>query len=244
MLQKTNGIVLRSVKYGESSLVSTIFTAQYGVETYMVQGVRSATAKQNRAGSFQPATLLELVVYQQPQKNMQRIREFRPAYIYQNLQEDVVKNSIVLFSVEVMLRLLPEHASLPALFDFAFEFFITLDKMPLNAVANFPLFFIIQCSKILGYELKGNFSINTPHLNLHEGAFTTNAPSVSSFINDEDAIILNTLLTTDDYKSLKEIEMNAGIRLRLIDWYIAFLQLHTQHMGNIRSLSVLRTILH
>ena len=244
MLQKTNGIVLRSVKYGESSLVSTIFTAQYGVETYMVQGVRSATAKQNRAGSFQPATLLELVVYQQPQKNMQRIREFRPAYIYQNLQEDVVKNSIVLFSVEVMLRLLPEHASLPALFDFAFEFFITLDKMPLNAVANFPLFFIIQCSKILGYELKGNFSINTPHLNLHEGAFTTNAPSVSSFINDEDAIILNILLTTDDYKSLKEIEMNAGIRLRLIDWYIAFLQLHTQHMGNIRSLSVLRTILH
>jgi DNA repair protein RecO (recombination protein O) len=244
MLQKTNGIVLRSIKYGESSLVTTIFTAQHGVETFMVQGVRSSSAKQNRAGSFQPATLLELVVFQQPHKNMQRLREFHPAYIYQTLQEDVIKNSIVLFSVEIMLRLLPEHASLPVLFDFAFDYFITLDKTPHNSIANFPLFFIIRCSKILGYELKGHYSLATPHLNLHEGGFTAEAPDAIPFTNDEDAIILSALLVKEDYTSLWEIQMSAAMRLRLIDWYISFLQLHTQHMGNIRSLSVLRTILH
>lgn len=244
MLQKTNGIVLRSIKYGETSLVTTIFTSVFGVETYMVQGVRSAKARQNRAGSFQPATLLELVVYQQPQKNMQRLREFQPAYLYQALQEDVIKNSIVLFSVEVMLRLLPEHAPLPVLFDFAFDYFVTLDKMPLNAVANFPLYFIIQCSKILGYELKGNYCAETPYLNLHEGGFSDEAPAAIPFTSNEDAAILSSLLDADDYESLKGTEMNADMRVRLIDWYIAFLQLHTQHMGNIRSLSVLRAILH
>ncbi len=244
MLQKTNGIVLRSVKYGDSSLITTIFTSLYGVQTYMVQGVRTSKARQNRAGSFQPGILLELVVYQQPQKNMQRLREFQVAYIYSTLQENVVKNSIVLFSVELLLRLLPEHAPLPDLFNFVYEYFITLDKNPPHNVANFPLFFIIQCSRNLGYELKENYSKDTPHLNMQEGGFSNQSPVTPPFISEEDAIILNSLLKAGDFENLKQIEMNAGIRMRLMDWYIAFLKLHTQHMGNIRSLSILQAILH
>ncbi len=230
MLHKTNGIVLRSIKYGDSSLITTIFTALLGTQTYMVQGVRSSKAKQNRAGFFQPGMLLELVTYQQPQKNMQRIREFQAAYIYTGLQEDVVKNSISIFSVELLLRLLPEQAPLPALFDMAYEYFIALDKMSLHQVANFPLFFIIQCSKILGYDLK-------------EAESDAHAASAMP-INNDDAAVLNLLLAADNYADLEKITMNADTRLRLIDWYVAYLQKHTQHMGNLKSLSVLRAILH
>lgn len=244
MLQKTNGIVLRSIKYGDSSLITTLLTSVYGIQTYIVQGVRSTKARQNRAGSFQPGMLLELVVYQQPQKNMQRIREFQPAYIYGTLQESVVKNSIVLFSVELLLRLLPEHAPIPSLFDFAFSYFVDLDKMPVESVANLPLFFIVHCSRSLGYELKGNYSAATPYLNLQEGGFTDHAPAAIPLTNDEDAAALNAFLNSEDYEVLKKTEMNAAMRFRLIDWYVAFLKQHTQHMGNMRSLPVLQTILH
>jgi DNA repair protein RecO (recombination protein O) len=244
MLHKTRGIVLRAVKYGESSLVVTIFTAQQGVAAYMVKGVRSASARSNRAGTFHPAALLELVVYQQAEKNMQYLREYNPAYIYQSVQENVVKNTIVLFSTEILLRMLPERAPLPALFDFAFEYFVTLDKSPLQDVGNYPLFFIIRCSSILGYELTGTFCAATPYLNLQEGGFTTDTPAAPSAASDEDAKVLSALLVTETYSQLKDIPMNAAMRLRLTDWYIMFLQQHTQHMGNIRSLPVLRTILH
>src|SRR5690606_21854802 len=151
-----------------------IFTEVYGVQTYMVQGVRSSSASKNRAGSFQPGTLLDMVVYQQPQKNMQRIKEFHAAYLYRALQEDVTRNSILLFSAEIMLRLLPEHAPLEALFSFAFRYFVSLDQMPLKCVANFPLYFIINASRIMGYELKGEQTDLTPHLDLQEGGFTAN----------------------------------------------------------------------
>ncbi len=246
MLHKTNGIVLRSVKYGETSLVVTIFTEVYGVQTYMVQGVRTAKTKQNRAAFFQPGTLLDLVVYHQPQKTMQRIREFQAAYIYNGLQEDVVKNSIVLFSVELLLRLLPELGPLPDLFSLAYEYFTALDKMPLHDVANFPLFFIIACSKELGYNIKGNYSPETPYLDLMEGGFTETAPKEVSQLNEMDSWALGMLISVSDAgtETLKLIEMSADRRLRLIDWYVAYLQQHTQHMGNMRSLAVLRAILH
>jgi DNA repair protein RecO (recombination protein O) len=244
MLHKTNGIVLRSVKYGESSLVTTIFTQLYGVQAYMVQGVRSARSKQNRAGFFQPGMMLSLVVYHQPNKNLQRIREFQVQYIYQSVQEDVVKNSIVLFSVEVLLRLLPEHAPMPELFDFVQNYLVTLDKLPAIATANFPLHFIIHCSREFGFDLKGSYSGETPHLNLSEGGFTENAPTTITPATDEDARALSSLLKINKLEDVQQVSMNGDMRLRLLDWYVIFLQQHTQHMGNVKSLAVLRAVLH
>jgi DNA repair protein RecO (recombination protein O) len=244
MLSKTNGIVLRSIKYGESSLVTTIFTSVYGLQTYIVQGVRGSKPGKNRAGFFQPGQMLELVVYQQPQKNMQRIREFQAAYLYNGMQENVVKNSIVLFSVEFLLRLLPEHAPLPVLYDMVSTYFVSLDKIPADRVANFPLYFIIQCSRLFGYELKGSYTQQTPYLDMQEGGFTMDAPSATYAVNNEDTVALDQLLKAAAYEELDRVHMNADMRMRLIDWYIMFLQQHTQHMGNIRSLSILRMILH
>ena len=45
MLHKTNGIVLKVIKYSESSIISNIYTERFGLQTYIVNGVRSAKAK-------------------------------------------------------------------------------------------------------------------------------------------------------------------------------------------------------
>ncbi len=244
MLQKTNGIVLRSVKYGETSLIVTLFTSVYGIQAYMVQGVRSSKASRSKSSYFQPGTLLDMVVYMQSNKNMQRIREFQASYIYNSVQEDVVKNSILLFSSEFMLRLLPEHAPLIELFDFTQRYFIALDSLSTRDVANFPLYFMIQCSRLLGYEPKGGYSIETPFLDREEGGFSVHPPVVPPYTTDEDARALGALLQAETYVTVIAVQMNSEMRLRLIDWYIAFLQQYAQHLGNIRSLQVLRTILH
>ena len=244
MLQNTRGIVLRSVKYGETSLICSIFTEKYGVQSYLVKGVRTAKSRSNRAGLLQPATVLDLVVYHRPEKNLQHIREFQPAHIYHSLQEEVIKNSIALFSVELLLKLLPEHAPLPELFDFTFSYFCKLDDMNVEEVANFPLYFIIQCGGQLGYAIHGTYNSDTPNLNLHEGAFTSQAPLPSPFIGNDDVMALTQLLQVRQYDQLDKISMNAQMRFRLLEWYIVFLQQHAQHLGNIRSLPVLQAILH
>ena len=244
MLQKTKGIVLRSVKYGESSLITTVFTYLYGAQTYMVQGVRSSKVRNNRSGLLQPATLLDMVVYQNPQRNIQRIKEFQLAYISNSLQEEVVKNSVALFSVELLQRLLPEHAEMPELFDFSFDYFVQLDKTAVGSVANYPLYFIIHCSGVLGYTLNGEYGEQTPYLNLAEGGFTSQTPAIRPFVDDEDARTLAALLKVRNLSDLPSVVMNSAARFRLLEWYLEFLQRHTQHSGSIRSLAVLQAVLH
>ena len=244
MLQNTRGIVLRSVKYGETSLITSVFTESQGVQSYMVQGVRTSKAKTNKAALLQPATLLELVIYQKPQVNLQRIKEYQYAHIYTSLQEDIVKNSIALFSVELLLRLLPEHAQQPELFRFSFEYFKLLDKMEIVSVANFPIYFIIQCGHLMGYEIRGTYSNITPYLSLQDGAYTEHLPPMGPHLQDDEARALSALLSVEDPAKLKDIHMNATARYHIMDWYIAFLHQHTQHLGSIRSLAVLQAVLH
>jgi len=244
MLQKTKGIVLRSVKYGETSLITTIFTATFGVQAYMVKGVRNPKSKRNKAGLLQPSTILDLVVYQQPQKNINRIQELQPAYIYTSLREEIIKNSIALFSTEVLLRLLPEHAIQPELFDFAAGYLIQIDEMKNSDIANFPLYFIIQCSHILGYTIKGNYSKQTPYLNLQEGGFSAHPSPLAPHLSDEETQIMHSVLQVHNQTELKHIDMNSAMRYKLIEWYIAFLHTHTQHFGVIKSLPILQAVLH
>jgi DNA repair protein RecO (recombination protein O) len=244
MIQETKGIVLRSIKYGETSLICNIFTRTFGVQSYLVQGVRSSRSRGNKAALFQPATLLDMVVYHKAPGNLQRIKEFGMDHIYLHMQEDIVRNSIALFSVEVLLRLLPEHAEMPDLFDFARNYFEQLDKMPQASLANFPLFFLVQCSRYLGYNIHGNYSEQTPHLNLQEGAFSEHLPMMRPFVTDEEARALDLLLRCDSYNALASVEMNAAMRFNLLDWYLEFLHRYTQHLSTIKSLPILRTILH
>src|ERR1700740_2679585 len=106
MTHKTKGIVLRSIKYGETSLVVTVFTELFGVQTYMVNGVRSSKKTSASASHFQPAAILELVVYHKSTQTMQRIKEFSWSYLYKFILSDVIRNSIATYMVELLHKCL------------------------------------------------------------------------------------------------------------------------------------------
>lgn len=243
MLQNTKGIVLRSIKYGETSLICSIFTEVYGVQSYLIQGVRSSKAR-NKASLLQPTTLLDMVVYHKPNANLQRAKEFQPAYIYQALQEHIVKNSVALFSVELLLRLLPEQAPMPELFELSFEYLTALDKAAVATTGNYPIFLMVQCCNMMGYAIHGSYTADTPYLNLAEGSFSALPQQHPPHITDEETSILSKILNANSIDKMSTIAMNGDTRFRIIDWLLAYMHSHTQHMGTIKSLPILRTILH
>ncbi|MFN2394169.1 MAG: DNA repair protein RecO [Bacteroidales bacterium] len=62
MIHTTPGIVLHSFKYGDSGIIARILTPDFGLQSYLVQGVRKSKSR-IRASQFQPLTLLDMVVY-------------------------------------------------------------------------------------------------------------------------------------------------------------------------------------
>src|ERR1043165_660167 len=164
-LHNTKGIVLRTVKYGETSVIVTIFTELFGIQSYIVNGVRTSSKKgSGKANLFQPGAILELTAYHNELHHLQRLREFRWSYIYQHIFFDVLKNSVALFMVELLSKTLKQPESNPELFYFAEDAFTHLDKATDQVLANYPLYFSLHLATFYGFQFSDRYSENLPFL--------------------------------------------------------------------------------
>src|SRR4029078_3709681 len=158
-LHKTKGIVLRTVKYGETSLIVTMFTELFGLQSYLVNGVRTSSKKgSGKANLFQPAAILDLVVYHNDLKNLQRIKDFKWEYLYKNIFSDIRKNAVALFMVELLTKSLKQPEPNPDLFYFVEDSFLHLDESSETVTANFALFFALHLAVFFGFRVHDEYS--------------------------------------------------------------------------------------
>src|SRR5687767_5462352 len=144
MIYQTKGIVLRTINYGETSVVVNIFTELFGIQSYLINGLRIAGITSSRASLFQPTSILEMEVYHNTLKNLQRIKEFRWSYLYENILSDVTKNSVAVYMVELLQKCLKQPENNTELFNFSEEAFMQLDTSGPAITANFPLYFSLH----------------------------------------------------------------------------------------------------
>jgi len=243
MLEKTNGLVLKSVKYGETSLIVSIFTKRFGLQTYILKGLRSTKTKSQKSQLFFSGSILEMVVYHNPQKNLQMIKEYQPFYFYKNLTEHIVKNGIALFAMEVLLQLLIADDIQEELFEFSLYFLKQLDISENSHIANFPLYFLIQSGKISGYHLSGDYGADCPFLDLAEGRFSNREPLYPPFIEATDGALISRLKNGNNLAEIMEIKMNNETRKRILSYFVDFFQKHIPHFRNLKSAAILSAIL-
>ena len=75
MLIETKGIVLKAIRFRESSFIITIFTEKLGLGKYIVSGIGKGSLKRKpSAVFFQVGAQLSLVVYHDNKKNIHRIK--------------------------------------------------------------------------------------------------------------------------------------------------------------------------
>lgn len=243
-VHKTKGIVLRTVKYGETSVVVTIFTELFGVQSYLVNGVRTSSKKgTGKANLFQPAAILELVVYHNELKHLNRIKEFKWSFIYNHIFSDVPKNAAALFMVELLTRCLKQPESNPDLFHFTEDCFLHLDKAAGTVMANLPLFFALHLPVHFGFRITDNFSSATPYLDLQEGAFVQVKPDYPQFLEDKQAAVVSQLLKVMQPQELADIKLNHDFRRQLLFALETFYALHVPDFGVMKTLPVLREVL-
>ncbi len=243
-LHKTKGIVLRTVRYGETSIVVTIFTELFGIQSYLVNGVRTSSKKgTGKANLFQPAALLDLVVYHNDLKHLNRLKEFRWSSIYQHIFSNVPKNAVALFMIELLTKCLKQPESNTELFHFTEEIFLQLDKSDGTVMANLPLFFALHLPFHFGFRIDDNYSMKNSFLDLHEGSFVYEQPRHPYFLEEKQAAVTSQLLKVMQSGELEDIKLNHDFRRHLLQRYEDYYRLHIQDFGTMKSLPVLREIL-
>lgn len=234
MLISTKGIVLKSVKFQETSLIVKIFTQSHGLLSFLVNGVRASKSK-NKASLFQPLTFLDLVVYYRDNKNLLRLKEYRNAFIYQSLPFDIVKSTAAQLLLEVINQCIVEEEENEQLFNFLSQSFQDLDTSQ-EVDAKYILVFLINLMKIIGIQPHGNYASQTPFFNLKEGAF-------SNFDNHQDLVVSqeNTHYLSNLFKG-DTASIPKKNRKELLDILLQYYKIHVDGFKDLKSLKVIASI--
>lgn len=218
MLHKTRGIVFKYFKYRDTSIVTKIFTEEFGLQSYIVNGVRSSKAR-GKIAFYQPLTLLDMVVYKKPNADINRISELKCTHPLKTIPYNIFKSSIGVFLAEVLYKCIKEGEADHSMFNFIYHSIEVLDELD-EHYQNFHLQFLIKLSHHMGFGLSDVNEL--PHI-----------------IDDEMIIKVREVLSS---KYGDAIIITSRMRRDLLHDIISFYITYVDSLKDINSMKVLQTV--
>jgi DNA repair protein RecO (recombination protein O) len=239
MLVKTKGIIIRSVKYGESSLIFDAYTEEYGLCSFIVGGVRKKKAS-SPPSLFQLMSWVDMVVYFKNQQHLNRVKETRPLFHYRNIPFDIKKRSLGLFMVEIIQKSIKETEHNSSMFHFIEKSFRLLDETE-KPIRNFHIGFLLHLSGYLGFRPHGNWGPEKPYLDLLNGYFVDSPHPVYTLSKDTSQRLSECLHCTFD--QLTTLSTSRQERKDIVQSLITFYSLHLERFKEINTYKILSEIL-
>lgn len=239
MLEKTQGIVLHTVPYSESSMVVHVFTRQYGMQSYMVNGVRKSKPRFS-ISLFQPLSMVDMVVYRKHTTALKRFKEIQQAFPLNDVITNPAKTSIAIFISEILYRSLQDSDPHSDLFDFTVQSVRYFDLMP-QSYHTFHHFYLLRLMRYLGFypDIKG-YSDGCV-LNLSTGQFHPADETAMHCTTPETAKFIY-LLQQSDIENFDMVMMTAPQRTAVLQTLTDYFSHHLPQPVQIRSLEVLQEV--
>lgn len=242
MLQKHELIVLRITAYGESSLVVKAFSRTKGVLSFITSVSRKSKSGLKKS-LFQVLNILEVVYYEKSKGDLKRIKEAKLNHHYLNLPIDPIKSCTTLFLAEVLQHLLHESDVHPELYDYIKHSLMYLDERE-ESIANFHLVFLMNLTDLLGFAPASHENVKEKmFFDLLEGSYVKKEVPHSYYLKGEALKNWNQLQNVS-LKNSHLLSLTGKSRATLLQNLLDYIRLHVSDFGELKSLKILREILH
>ena len=238
MQVKTNGIVLHTTKYNDSSTIINVCTQHFGRTSYMVYGVNKKKSVV-RSAFIQPLSIVEMDVLHTPGKNIQQIKDIRMKYTFTGIPFDPVKSSLALFLSEMLFHVLRQTEPDDHLYLFLENSIQQLDCAEIG-ISNFHLVFLVKLTRYLGFE-PNNEDSQINYFDLMNGVFLNDKPQHPHFLSREITEKFIEVLNSD-YVNMQQLIFSRNIRLKLIEGIIDYYRLHIPGFRGVHSLEILQSL--
>lgn len=220
MIEKTRGIVLHTLRYGDAKVIATLFTESRGAMSFMVRIPR------NRRSALQsvllsPLSMLEVDIDYQENAQLQRMVDLRIDEPYQSLPYHPMKQTIALFLGEFLYYSLREEGSNPQLYAYLVNSLLWLDARE-EGYANFPLTFLIRLSRFLG--------------------IWPDTEEAQKALPEEERPLVP-LMIRMDFATMHLFRFSRDQRARLLQVVNDYYRTHVPHFPELRSMAILREVL-
>ncbi len=234
---ETKGIVLSSLKYGDTSLIVRCYTEKHGLKSFIAKGV--FTKKKRQTAIYFPLNEIDLIY--SPKANEQQLvflKSAQTAYYYQSLHINPIKSAIIFFLSEILNLILKTEEYNPDLYQFIKQSLLLFDEKT-SDFSDFHLVFLLNLTHFLGFY-PNTENENEALFDLENGFFTAQNSSIN-MLNPTETILLKKLLETP-FDLASKNQFNQQQRSLLLDILIRYFQIHTNNFKKPNSLQVLNEL--
>jgi len=236
MIETTKAIVIKSIKYGDTSLIVTCYTKNCGIKTYLLKGVLKSRKANIKPAYFQPLMQLNLTANHNNKGGLNSIRDIEILHFYNSIYTDIKKQTIALFLAEIVYYAIREEEQNNTLYKYLETSFLWLDTH--NNISNFHLLFLLNLTKFLGFYPEMNIG-NKIYFDLLEGNFT-NFNKVN-LVKGNNLIQFKKLLGIN-FEVLHTIDFSATNRQAVLSILIQYFELHLEGFKKPKSLAILKSV--
>lgn len=146
---RTPAVVLRSIDYGETSRIVTLYTGERGRMAVMVRGARSA--KSRFGATLEPMSHMEAVIFCKPGRDLQNLTETSQASAWRGIRRSLDKLETGWRILEFTSALMHEEEAHEAVYKLLVSTLSALDVAHARSRNLWP-FFQLQLVAELGFE--------------------------------------------------------------------------------------------
>ena len=216
MLASTKAIVLNSTKFGDTALITRLFTEEKGVVSVISNRGKAKSNKNSRLKV--PFSLVDIVFYFKNNTQVHRVKEVSNDKDYNSTNTDIIKSSTSFFLAEFLSKIIREEESNHKLFLFLREQSLQLNQA-VNVDANFILEFISSILPFIGIEPHNEGAPD--YFDYENGIFTSVQPTHKNYCKGD--LSQNIFLFFEQKSKLNRVERNACIDA-LLDYCAVQLQ--------------------
>lgn len=235
MLVTTEGIVLRTTPFSESSGIVRVYTLHAGLDGFILGGI--GKPRSGKRALLQPLTRIDLVYYDKAQKGLKRIREITCREAYRSVPFDTGKCAVALFIAELLSISVRENEPDPALFRFLDASLEELDRYETPADW-FPLYFMVRLSRYLGFF--PDFVAYRPgyRFSLAQGTYAATVPDREVPLDTALSALL-ARLQSSTWEELESLPLPRPDRMHLLDALVLYYEMHLPQGPRMKSHKVL-----
>jgi len=238
-MEKSNGIVVRAVKYGESSLILEILTEYNGLSSFIVSGVRKA--KKNTSSLYHPMQQLDIVHYPAKGESLARIKEVKLSVHYHNLLSDVPSTALANFLIECVQKVAKEKDIKSRFYSFLKDSLDYIDANP-RGIQNFHLYFITTLTELCGYEIENNYSDSLPYFDIRSGRFGSHEVVFDGYQPTPVGGHLLSTIINEEWDTLQSLTVGKEQRYEYIEMMLLYFQYHVPGFTRPKSIDVFKVV--
>ncbi len=148
-IQKAEGVILRRIKYSETSLIVTLYTREYGKISLIAKGARNPKSK--FVGSLEPAAYVSIIYYHKEGRDLQMLSEVDSMRSNSSIIKSIRKVAVAFAIVNLIDSVVTESESNENLFDLLKESLLALNDKEIDI----PIlwYFEINLLRQIGFEI-------------------------------------------------------------------------------------------